>query len=453
MDEAPKKIEVDELDKLDETWDGDEEASDERWKRSDRKKRGLSGWKGVALGLGLGIALTAGGMKLLSQPKTAKKPDATQQAAPPSQSVTATTAQSAEVARSLTTSGTVEARELIPVLSQTTGLQIQRVLVDEGQTVEAGQVMAVLDNSVLQAQLDRGKAQLESSQAAVRQRQAALAQSRATLAEAQRNLQRYQQLAQAGAISRQELDARATTAATAREEVRLAQANINSAEAEVRSSAANLQQLQTQLGQTQVRAPASGIVTRPKVNDEIQQIARIGDVTSGSKPLFSIIRNGQLKLEAQLPAIQLPQVKVGAPATITSDNDSRVRLQGRVREIAPLVNAQRREATVTIDLPQPSSGESLSLRPGMFARAAITTTTTTGVTVPAKAVLPQPDGSAIVFLLSGEDTVQARKVELGEVESGDRREIKSGLKPGDRVVVAGAGYLKEGDKVRVVNSQ
>ncbi|MEP0857997.1 efflux RND transporter periplasmic adaptor subunit [Trichocoleus sp. DQ-U1] len=450
MDEAPKKIEVDELD---ETWDGDEESSDDGWKRSDRKKRALSGWKGVALGVGIGIALTAGGMKLLSQPKTAKKPDATQQAAPPSQSVTATVAQSAEVARTLTTSGTVEARELIPVLSQTTGLQIQRVLVDEGQTVEAGQVMAVLDNSVLQAQLDRGKAQLESSQAAVRQRQAALAQSRATLAEAQRNLQRYQQLAQAGAISRQELDARATTAATAREEVRLAQANINSAEAEVRSSAANLQQLQTQLGQTQVRAPARGIVTRPKVDDEIQQIARIGDVTSGSKPLFSIIRNGQLELEAQLPAIQLPQVKIGAPATITSDNDSRVRLQGRVREIAPLVNAQRREATVTIDLPQPSSGESLSLRPGMFARAAITTTTTTGVTVPAKAVLPQPDGSAIVFLLSGEDTVQARKVELGEVATGDTREIKSGLKPGDRVVVAGAGYLKEGDKVRVVNGQ
>jgi RND family efflux transporter MFP subunit len=450
MNKAPKDIEVDELD---ETWDGDKESADDGWKRSDRKKRGLSGWKGVALGLGLGIALTAGGMKLLSQPKTAKKPDATQQAAPPSQSVTATTAQSAVVARTLTTSGTVEARELIPVLSQTTGLQIQRVLVNEGQIVEAGHVMAVLDNSVLQAQLDQGKAQLESSQAAVRQRQAALAQSRATLAEAQRNLQRYQQLAQAGAISRQELDARATTAATAREEVRLAQANINSAEAEVRSSAANVQQLQTQLGQTQVRAPASGIVTRPQVGGEIQDIARIGDVTSGSKPLFSIIRNGQLKLEAQLPATQLPQVKVGAPATITSDNDSRVRLQGRVREIAPLVNAQRREATVTIDLPQPSGGESLSLRPGMFARAAITTTTTTGVTVPAKAVLPQPDGSAIVFLLSGEDTVQARKVELGEVESGDRQEIKSGLKPGDRVVVAGAGYLKEGDKVRVVDSQ
>ncbi|MFE1744835.1 efflux RND transporter periplasmic adaptor subunit [Coleofasciculus sp. H7-2] len=444
MNEAPKDIEVDELD---ETWDGDEESFAPSRRRSDRKKRGLSGWKGVALGLGLGIALTAGGMKLLS-PKTEKKPDATQQAAPPSQSVTASVAQSAVVARTLTTSGTVEARELIPVLSQTTSLQIQKILVDEGQTVEAGQVMAVLDNSVLQAQLDRGKAQLESSQAAVRQRQAAFAQSRATLAEAQRNLQRYQQLAQAGAISRQELDARATTAATAREEVRLAQANINSAQAEVRSSAANVQQLQTQLGQTQVRAPASGIVTRPQVNDEIQDIARIGDVTSGSKPLFSIIRNGQLELEAKLPAIQLPQVKIGAPATITSDNDSRVRLQGRVREIAPLVNAQRREATVTIDLPQPSL-----LRPGMFARAAITTTTTTGVTVPAKAVLPQPDGSAIVFLLSGEDTVQARKVELGEVESGDRREIKSGLQPGDRVVVAGAGYLKEGDKVRVVNDQ
>jgi multidrug efflux pump subunit AcrA (membrane-fusion protein) len=87
----------------------------------------------------------------------------------------------------------------------------------------------------------------------------------------------------------------------------------------------------------------------------------------------------------------------------------------------------------------------------MFARAAITTTTTTGVTVPSKAVLPQPDGSAIVFLLSGEDNVQARKVEVGEVANGSSVEIKKGLQSGDRVVVDGAGFLKDGDRVRIVS--
>jgi multidrug efflux pump subunit AcrA (membrane-fusion protein) len=57
----------------------------------------------------------------------------------------------------------------------------------------------------------------------------------------------------------------------------------------------------------------------------------------------------------------------------------------------------------------------------------------------------------MVFLLSGEDKVQARKVEVGEVVNGGNVEIKNGLKQGDRVVVAGAGYLKDGDRVRIAS--
>ena len=89
----------------------------------------------------------------------------------------------------------------------------------------------------------------------------------------------------------------------------------------------------------------------------------------------------------------------------------------------------------------------------MFARAAITTTTVSGISVPAKAVLPQADGSTIVFVLMGEDKVQAQPVEVGYVLIGGRVEIQNGLKLGDRVVVAGAGYLKDGDRVRVVGSR
>jgi len=87
----------------------------------------------------------------------------------------------------------------------------------------------------------------------------------------------------------------------------------------------------------------------------------------------------------------------------------------------------------------------------MFARAAITTATVSGITVPAKAVVPQPDGNGIVFVLVGEDTVQARSIEVGEVLNDGNIEISSGLSPGDRIVVAGAGYLNDGDRVRVVN--
>lgn len=397
----------------------------------------LSGWKGVLLGTGLGIAIALGGTRFLSRPP-AKAPTVTQQSPQqPVMSVTVAPVQTTSVARTLNVTGTVAARDLIPVLPQTTGLQIKQILVQEGDVVKQGQVIAVLDNSVLQAQINEARADIESNQAVVGQRQAALAQARATLAEAQRNLQRYQELANAGAISRQELDTRATTAATATEGVRVAQANISSASADVRSSRASLAQLQTQLGQTLVRAPASGLIA--------EATAKVGDVANGTQQLFSIIQNGALELQAQVPATQLPQVSINAPAVVTYDADPRVRLQGRVRDILPLVNPESRIATVRINLPPTSL-----LRSGMFARAAITTATMSGVTVPAKAVLPQPDGSAIVFVLSGADIVKAQTVQTGGVPSGGRVEITSGLKPGDSVVVAGAGYLKDGDRVRVI---
>lgn len=402
----------------------------------------LKAWQGVLIGTGLGMALAIGGMRLISGPPVVKSPNQPQQQQPqlPGMTVTVAPVETTRIARTLNTTGTVAARDLIAVLPQAQGLQIEQILVEEGDVVKEGQVMAVLNNSVLQAELNEAKADVESNQAVVRQRQAAVAQARASLAEAERTLQRNQQLTNAGAISRQELDISATEAATAREGIRVAQANVSSAQADVRSSTARVQQLETQLTQTLVRAPAGGIVA--------EQNVEIGNVTNGTQQLFSIIRGGLLELNAEVPAIQLPQVRIGAPAQITSDADPRVRLQGKVREIAPLVDPQSRLATVTIDMPSTSL-----LRPGMFARAAITSKTVPGLTVPAKAVVPQPDGNAIVFLLSGGEKVQSQSVKLGEVLSGGRVEIQNGLKPGARVVVAGAGYLKDGDRVQVVGTR
>ena len=255
--------------------------------------------------------------------------------------------------------------------------------------------------------------------------------------EAKQELQRYQALANSGAISLQDLDTRVTTAATDREAVRVAEANIASAEADVRNNAAHVKQIRTQLAQTIVRAPVSGIVA--------EKIARVGDVTNGTQKLFSIIQNGLLEVQAQVPATELPQVRINAPTLITSGNDSQVHLQGRVREIAPLVNTQSREATVKINLPLTSL-----LRPGLFVRAAITTNTTRGLTVPSQSVVSPTTGGHIVFLLAEDGTVHAQSVQVGEVINGNRIEIKQGLNAGDRIVVAGAGFLNDGERVQVI---
>lgn len=534
-----------------------EEASDElEPETSDSSGSFLSGWRGVAVGLGLGVALSAGGMGFIGKKPAEKAPAVAPVAAPQpaaSQTVTVAQVEATNVSRMLEATGTVAANDLLPVLPQANGLRIEQVLVDEGDYVEGGQVMAILDDAVLQTQIDQAKAQVESDRSTVQQRQVAIeqaqgslqqarasqaeaeaavsqaiaarsetesavlqaqaalaeteaglqqaeanrAKAKANLAQAEREVQRYQQLAEAGAIGEQEAETYRTKAENAREEVRVATANISSAEAriksarsnvssaearlqsasanvksaearlqsakanvsnaiaqidsakanatgaeaEVRSSNARVSQQQTQLEQTLVRAPKSGIVA--------ERIARVGDVT-GAQKLFSIIRGGQLELQAEVPETQLSSVRSGSAVRITSDADARIQLEGTVREIAPLVDKDKRLAIVKIDLPANDL-----LKPGMFLRAAITTSTEEGLTVPYKAVLSQSDRK-IVYVLEGEDKVKAQPVEVGEIiGSGDlnnaKVEIKSGLKLSDRVVVAGAGYVKNGDRVKVVS--
>ncbi|GAB1539304.1 efflux RND transporter periplasmic adaptor subunit [Scytonema sp. NUACC21] len=485
-------------------------VEDAKWEeKTTTEKRGNPWLVPLLVGAGLGVAISFGVGGMLGHRSASQTPAPVKsvQKAAPTMTVTVALAETTRVARTLYTTGTVAARDLTPILPQANGLQIKQVLVKEGEQVKAGQVLAVLDNSILQEQIRQAKAEVEakqadvaskqadllskrasvtsseavvaSNQAIVQQKLADLAQAKAKLREAELNFKRNQDLSGEGAISRQQFDTATTNLATATEAVRLAeanvksaqanvksaqanigsalagvsiaQANVSSAQANVKSSAARVEQLKTQLGQTLVRTPVSGVVA--------EKLARVGDVTGvppqtqigtvvgGTQKLFSIIQNGELELQALVPQVQLTQVKISAPVQVTTDVDSRVRIQGKVREIEPVVNQQRREATVKIDLPS-----TVSLKPGMFARAAITTTNTTGVAVPQKAVLPQPDGSAIVFMLSGEDTVRAQKVELGEVLIGGRVEIKSGVQRGDRVVVQGAGYLKDGDRVRIVNN-
>lgn len=395
----------------------------------------------LLVGTGLGIGLTGLGITFINRSNTPQiAATAPKEVAPTALSVTVAPAELTPVARQLKVTGTIDARDLLPVLPQATGLQIKQILVDEGDFVKSGQTLAVLDNSVLQTQIAQAKAEVESNRAVVRQRQASLAQARATLGEANSNFERYRKLAEAGAISRQELETRSTTATTAREAISVAQANIASAEADVRISLARVQQQQTQLNQTIVRAPASGVIA--------EQTAQVGDVANSTQKIFSIIQNGSLELQAKVPATNLNQIKINAPVVITSDADSRLRLQGKVREIAPLVDPQSREATARIDLPATTL-----LRPGMFASGAITIANVPGIAIPAKAVLPQTDGSAIAYVLNEQDVVRSQKITVGEAIDNNLVEIPNGLKIGDRVVVAGAGYLKDGDKVQVVEGK
>ncbi|ELS03396.1 RND family efflux transporter, MFP subunit [Xenococcus sp. PCC 7305] len=443
-----------------------------------QKLRRFSANKSLLIGVGLGLLLSWVGAKFTAPVATkdsSTKPQAKAIAADVSNAsaryVTTTEVASNQVARSLKASGTVEAYELIPVMSQATGLQIQEILVDEGDSVKKGQILAKLKSNALEAEylqaqgsLAQAEARLAEIEAGTRFEEIARAEERvrslaAEVARAEsdmdlvtKRVERNETLETEGAISRDRLDEiynqeRINKATLEQAQARLAEgkqelAQLKSGErpevilavqAELLQAQGRLQLIETQLQDATVTAPASGIIA--------ERDARLGDLTSNSDNLFTIIENGRLELRLEVPETSISQIKPRQKVQIVSQYNSQP-LIGMVREIDPIIDPQSRQATVNIDLPSDAP-----LKPGMFLRATVNVATTQGKTVPVKALLPQADGSAIAFVVQDNNTVKAQAVEIGEILANEKVEVFRGLQTGDRIVVKGAAYLKDGDAV------
>jgi HlyD family secretion protein len=431
------------------------------------------------LGVFLGSVLTLMGNRFLTPSDVQKSApsDAVTPSAPSAkQTVTVAPVEATSIDRTLDVTGTVNAFELIPVLSPAQNLQITQILVDEGQWVKQGQVLARLDTKVLQAQLSKAQATKASAEARLaelkagaRSEEIARAQERlnsakASLIQAQSDLElvkkrvdRFQTLEAQGAIARDRLDEILTQAKVSQSNVEQAQARvaeaqqqvkelengerpeiISQAQARVAEAQGDLELILARLKETQVFAPVSGLIA--------VRNAKMGNLSSSTQNLFEIMENGRLELQLNVPETQLAQVKVGQQVKITSNLDQNLNLIGEVRDIVPTVNENSRQATVKVNL-----GANSALKPGMFLQGSIITSAVKGLTIPTGAILPQSDGSAKVFVLQPDQTVKQVSVTLGEILPNNQMEIKAGINLGDQVIVKGAAYLKEGDLVSVAS--
>jgi RND family efflux transporter MFP subunit len=381
----------------------------------------------IALGaLGIGIMIY---VMPPSKPKPATAPgseSATQKAA---LTVTSALPQAASLPIRLTANGNVVAWQEASIGSELNGLRLEQVRVNVGDKVRAGQVLAVLSSAAIKADVAQARATLMEAQA--------------NAVEAQANVARARTLESTGALSAQQISQYMTTA--------------QAAEARIASATAALTSQQLRLSYTQLVAPDDGVISA--------RTASVGTVVSSGAELFKMIRQGRLEWRAEVIASELGRIQIGTTALVTASNGST--LTGRVRMIAPTVDAQTRIALVYVDLPDPAPKRQnkpnkqnkqdqqqderhSSFKAGMFASGQFALGNSDAMTVAQQSVVVR-DGFSYVFRLNPDQRVNQVKITPGR-RVGERIEVVSGITPQTNIVVAGAGFLNEGDLVNNVES-
>jgi RND family efflux transporter MFP subunit len=364
-------------------------------------------------------ALAAVGTAIILARNSAPTPGPTGAAAP-TQTISAGTVAMGTIERTLLVTGSLAPWDELPIGAEAGGLAITEVNVEQGDRVVKGQLLARLDDSVLRAQL----AQAES---AIGQAEAGLVKSQAMAATASSDVRRAHALIGNGYISGQIAEQRETALATAVADVNVARQTLATARA-VRDERA------AQLRQTEIRAPSDGIVAR--------RSATLGNVVSVGQELFRLIRDGRVELRADVPEIDFARLAIGQSAIITLEGESRRRFEGKIRLIAATVDPQTRIGTVYIALP-----DDPALKPGMYVQGVVSIGESRGLLVPEKALVFK-DAKPAIFVIGDDDRIKLRQVETGARQAGDV-EILSGVAEGDRIALAGSGYLKDNDLVRV----
>jgi HlyD family secretion protein len=338
-----------------------------------------------------------------------------------------------EVVERAVVTGTLIPREEVLVAPEIEGLRITEILVEEGDEVAKGQVLARLSRDMLDTNLAQNAAAIARADAAIAQAQSQIIQAEAAQVEAAQALERARALMRSGNATEAQLEQRVSAARAAEGRLAAARDGLRIAEAEKRSAEAQRQEIDVKLARTEIRAPSAGIISR--------KTARIGGTaTASGDPLFRIIADGEIELEGEVTETQLVRIREGAPAQVRVDS-ARI-VEGRVRNVAPEVERSTRLGRVRIALPRDPV-----LRIGAFARGDVELARRRGVAVPVSAVIYAADGPTVQVVV--DDRVQARHVRTGLSAEGFV-EIEQGVAAGEAVVTRAGSFLRDGDVVRPV---
>ena len=314
--------------------------------------------------------------------------------------------------QTLSASGAVAAWEEVVISPETGGLRIAELAVNVGQRVAKGQLLVLLADETVRAELAK--------------QEALVAQAQASLQQAVGNLKRAQAVDVAGAIAPQKLDEYQASEATAR--------------ASLASSRADLQSARLKLAQTRIVAPDAGIVA--------SKSGIVGNVAGAGTELYRLIRQGRIEWRAELDARQLTSVREGQPARVDLPGGKTV--NGKVWLVSPTLSTTTGRGMAYVSLPAGVAAgvaADSAAKVGVFASGTIELATQPAVTLPEAAVILR-DGRSYVYLVGDDHKVASRPVATGRRQDG-RVEIVSGLDGAKRVVAKGGAFLSDGAVVGV----
>ncbi len=333
----------------------------------------------------------------------------------PALTVTATTPRLESWPLRVSAAGNIAAWQEAVIGPELSNFRLVEVRVSVGDQVRKGEILARIASDVVDSELSEARA--------------AEAEAAATLREAQANHERARQLREKGFYSPQQSIQSETATATAL-------ARLNAARARLRSA-------ELRRAKTDIVAPDHGVISASQ--------ATVGSLTQPGQELFRLIRGGRLEWRAEVTAAERVRIRPGQSARLEGPNGTS--LTGTVRIVAPTLDPRSRTGLVYVDLPAESAQV---VSAGMFARGFIEGGQRPAITLPQSAVQLR-EGFAYVFRLDDSPPPAAEslnRVTRVKVTTGrrwdDRVEVIAGLDPATPVVLGGAGFLADGDRVRLV---
>ncbi|MEN9983087.1 MAG: hypothetical protein RI918_1056, partial [Pseudomonadota bacterium] len=306
------------------------------------------------------------------------------------------------LALKLPANGNVAAWQEASIGAEASGLRLTQVLVNVGDTVKKGQLLATFAGDAVQADVAQAKA--------------ALMEAQANAMDAAANAERARTLQNTGALSTQQINQYLTAEKTAAARVQAAQATLS----------------------------AQGVRTQNTHGVISARGATVGAVVGAGTELFRMIRGGRLEWRAEVTSNEIASIKPGAKAMVTAASGAQV--EGTVRTVAPTIDAATRNALVYVDLPA-----NVGVKAGMFAKGEFALGAANALTLPQQALVLR-DGFTYAMRVEANNKVSQVKLETGR-RVGDAVEIKQGAKSSDRFVASGGGFLADGDTVKIVEAQ